>query len=445
MTATVPAVGAPERPRLPSVAELTLPSGLRVLAVNRGDVPRLEVRLRMPIATGRSGGDGSKERILAEALTAGTATRTSVQIAEELQRLGANLRASVNPEELVLSGSTLMAGSRQFFDLLADILTDAAFDDEEVSVAEGRAAQEVVILRSQPTVIAQESLLRRLYGKHHYGRGLPDADALRAVTPHALKRLHKSRVSPKSAVLVLVGSFDPERILDEAADALGGWKAEGRAAQLRAPNEPTPAPTLLVDRPGSVQTNIRLGGPVVGRDHPDHARLQVANMIFGGYVSSRLVGNIREDKGFSYSPRSSVNHRQLASYITVAAEVATDVTVPALNEIRYELTRMASSAVTAAELAAAQRYLVGTLALATQTQSGLATWLSALTSSGLGADFLEEYPRQVEQVSVDDVAYASQHYLAPRSLNTVLVGAADQIREQVETLDEVEVVSANAG
>ena len=442
MTATLPVVGEPERPSVPEVAERTLGNGLRMLAVRRGEVPRLEVRLRMPIATGRTGGDGAKERVLAETLTSGTSTRTSVAIAEELQRLGGSLRASVNPEELVVSGSALMVSSRQYLGLLADVLTDAAFDDEEVSVAQGRAAQEVVILRSQPTVVAQESLMRRLYGKHHYGRGLPNPDALQSVTSHGLRRLHKSRVTPKAAVLVLVGNFEPEWMLDEAEDALRGWKGEGRAPQLRAPSEIHAAPTLLVDRPGSVQTNIRLGGPAVGRDDPDHAKVQVANMIFGGYFSSRLVTNIREDKGFSYSPRSSVNHRRMASYLTVAADVATEVTVPALVEIRYELAQMAATGVTHAELDAAKRYLVGTLGLATQTQSGLATWLSALASSDLTAEFLEEYPRQVEQVTVDDVSDVSHRYLAPRSLQTVMVGSAEEVQRHVETLDEVEVAAA---
>ena len=442
MTATLPAVGEPERPRVPHVAERTLANGLRMLAVRRGDVPRLEVRLRVPIATGRTGGDGAKERVLAETLTSGTSTRTSVEIAEELQRLGASLRASVNPEELVVTGSALMVSSRQFLGLMAAVLTDAAFDEEEVAVAQGRTAQEVVILRSQPTVVAQEALMRRLYGKHHYGRGLPNPEALRTVTPHALQRLHKSRVAPKAAVLVLVGNFEPEWMLDEADDALRTWKADSKGAQLRAPQDITAAATLLVDRPGAVQTNIRLGGPAVGRDHPDHARVQVANMIFGGYFSSRLVTNIREDKGYSYSPRSSVNHRRMASFLTVAADVATEVTVAALLEIRYELAQMAATGVTHAELDAAKRYLIGTLGLATQTQAGLATWLSALASTGLGPEFLEEYPRRVEEVTVDDVSDVSHRYLAPRSLQTVMVGSAEEVQRHVETLDEVEVVPA---
>jgi predicted Zn-dependent peptidase len=438
----IPAVHEERLPTVPEVGERTLGNGLRVLAVRRGSVPRVELRMRVPMAAARAAGDGARERLLAETLTSGTTERSSLVIAEELQGLGAGLRASASADELVVSGSCLVDSLGTYLDLMDEVLVDAAYDDDEVGVAQGRLAQEVTILRSQPTVVAQDALHARLYGKHPYGRGLPAPDAFAAVNPAVLRRLHASRVVPDGTVLVVVGDVSTNTVLAEVDRALAPWAGEGTAGALKAPAAPSARPTLLVDRPGSVQTNIRMGGPVVGRNDPDHPRIQVANMIFGGYFSSRLMANLREDKGYSYSPRSSISHRRHASELTLAADVGSDVTIAALLEIRYELARMATGSLTGDELAAAKRFIVGSLALATQTQAGLASWLSAITADGLTAEFLREYPRAVDAVSVDDVMDAALHYLGPRGLQTVLVGEASGIQRQLEALDAVEVQPA---
>ena len=439
----VPAVGDVHAPHLPGVVERELPTGLRTLVARRAGVPKVELRLRVPIIATRTTGDGARERLLAETLTEGTSERSSLALAQELQRLGATLRAGLSSDELVVSGSVLAAHLRDYLALVAEVLTDAVFADDEVAVAQGRAAQEVTLARSQPTVIVQYALTERLYGKHPYGWGLPAAASFGAVTPQVLRRSHATRVVPQGSTLVLVGDVRIESALSVVEDALGPWDRSGKVAELKAPPLPEPSSTLLLDRPASVQTNIRLGGAVVPRDHPDHARLQVANMVFGGYFTSRLVANIREDKGFSYSPRSSITHRLRASQLTVAAEVATEVTVPALLEIRYELARMAAGRVSADELAAAQRHIVGTLALATQTQAGLASQLSVLAAAGLEPAFLTEYPRQIEHVTADDILDTGLRYLGPRGLQTVLLGRADALQRQLESLDQVEVRSAD--
>jgi predicted Zn-dependent peptidase len=339
-------------------------------------------------------------------------------------------------------GSSLAETAVPFLSLLDEVLRGAAYSDEEVLIAQARAAQEATIVRSQPTVMAGDALAARLYGKHPYGRGTPPPSSYEGVAAVALRRLHASRVVPSGASMVLVGAPAAQELLDMAGAALGEWTGEGPSGSTKSPAVPSPSPTLLVNRPGSVQSNLRLGGPAVGRGHADHARLQVANIVFGGYFSSRLVANLRENKGFSYSPRSSIGHRRHASELVVSAEVATDVTVPALLEVRYELARMAAGTLAPGELDAAKRYLVGTLALATQTQSGLASYLSAIVADGLAVDHLVDYPRAVAAVTTDDVMDASLRYLGPRGLQTVIVGDAATVQRPLAALDELEIQPA---
>jgi zinc protease len=194
---------------------------------------------------------------------------------------------------------------------------------------------------------------------------------------------------------------------------------------------------VLVDRPGAAQSNIRIGGPSLTRQDDGLPALQLANMVFGGYFSSRLVENIRENKGYTYSPRSWLDHLPLGSVLNITADVGTEVTAPALLETRYELGRMATLPVSADELDGARRYLIGTTALSTQTQSGLAEYLVALSSAGLGLDYLRQLPKRLERVTVDEVRDAAEEYLAPARLPTVILGDAKVIRASLETLDVV--------
>lgn len=433
-----PTTGPPRPPRLPAVAERTLDSGLKVMAVRRPGVPRVEVRLRVPMgrAAGQAG-DGAVERLVSETLLAGTSQRSAVELAQDLQRLGAGLSATAGLEEISLGGSTLSATLVPYLELLGEVLSDAAFPAVEVGLARDRVTQEIVIARSQPATIAHEALMARLYPGHPYGRGLPEPESVQSTQPRALKGFAAKRLRPAGATLVAVGDVRPERLLDQVAKALAAWTGDAGAKDLKPPAPIALGAITVIDRPGAVQTNIRIAGPALQRTDPDYPALAVANMIYGGYFSSRLVNNIREDKGYTYSPRSTIEHRNAASFFGVFADVATEVTAPAVLEIGYELGRMATTPVDEAELESAKRYLMGTLALAVQTQAGLAGYLSLLDSVGLGVEYLREFPLAVGQVTADEVAAVASRYLAPRNMVTVLVGDEARIRRPVETLVEV--------
>jgi predicted Zn-dependent peptidase len=168
-------------------------------------------------------------------------------------------------------------------------------------------------------------------------------------------------------------------------------------------------------------------------------------MVFGGYFSSRLVENIRERRGYTYSPRSSVEHLMAGSSFTVDADVATSVTGPALLETWYELGRMALVPVTEAELESARRYLLGTLALGTATHAGLASTLSALFGAGLSAEWLADHQRALATVGIDEVTEASRRWLSPAGLTAVVVGDADEAADQLRALGPVEVTAAAVG
>jgi zinc protease len=203
-----------------------------------------------------------------------------------------------------------------------------------------------------------------------------------------------------------------------------------------------PGPLLLVDRPGSVQSSLRMALPAVSRTHPDYAPLQLANLVFGGYFSSRWVENIREDKGYTYGPHSSIEHFLAGSALLVAAEVATEVTGPSLLETRYELGRIASLPPGEEELEQARRYALGTLRLGMSTQAGLAGLASMYAGFGLRLDYLAEHAAKLAKATKETVAAAAAEYLAPAKAAMVVLGDAERIEHSLAALTSLTTVES---
>jgi zinc protease len=303
-----------------------------------------------------------------------------------------------------------------------------------VALERDRMVQNLAIARSQPSVLAREALRRRLHGSHPYGREIPEPETVAAVRPPQLRRLHADRVIPVGSVLVLVGDLAPARTVERVGDALEQWSSGGRPQELPSLPEVVPGPPLLVHRAGSVQSSVRLGGRAPGRADPDYPALHLANLIFGGYFSSRLVENIREDKGYTYSAHSRVEHATAGSTLVVDADVANEVTAPALMEIGYELARIATVPPSEQELSDVRQYAIGTLALSIASQAGLAGMLSALAGAGLGLDWLREYPRKLAKVSLEQAFEAARRWLAPAGMTTVVLGDLEQIAAPLRVL-----------
>jgi predicted Zn-dependent peptidase len=425
--------------------ESTLPNGLRLVVVPRPGVPLIELRLRVPFAATTAADAGlhtARGSVLSGAILLGSAAHDQTAIAELLQGHGAELSVATDPDRLLFATTLLPDGLAPVLGVLAELLTGATYPDDRVEGERDRVAERIGIALSQPGVIARSALAARRYGDHPYAITLPDPELVTAVDGDALRDLHRARVLPAGSSLVLVGDLDPRAAADAVAAALEGWAGSGHAVEAPPAHDLRPAGIELVDRPGAVQSNIRLGGPAPGRTDPDLAAVRLANMIYGGYFSSRLVENIRERRGYTYSPHSSVDHQAAGSSFVVEADVATEVTGAALLETWYELGRMALLPVTEAELDGARRYILGSMALSTATHAGLASTLSALAGAGLPPGWLAEHQQALAAVTVDQVQEASRRYLAAAGLTAVVLGDAGQVAGQLETLAPVSVTSS---
>jgi predicted Zn-dependent peptidase len=431
---TLPDLVPDTKLKLPKQAERTLGTGLTVIAIRRPGVPLVELRLRVPF--GRA--PLARATLLSQALFTGTGTMSSIDIAAELQAVGGGLAAGLDPDRLLVTGNALAAGLDRMLEILAGVLTDPAYPAEEVATERERLVDHIHVAESQPAHLVRTALLRRMYGRHPYAVQTPEPEQVRGVRPAQLRALHADRVRPDGAVLVLVGDINPDKAIDAADKALGSWTGPGRDGRIPPTPVLEPGPLVLVDRPRSVQSSLRMALPAVTRTDPDYAALQLANMVFGGYFSSRWVENIREDKGYTYGPHTAIEHFVAGSALVVAAEVATEVTGPSLLETLYELGRIASLPPGEEELEQARRYALGTLRLGMSTQAGLAGLASMYASFGLRLDYLGEHSAALASATREQVAEAASRYLAPSSAVTVVLGDAEKVEAPLAALISVE-------
>jgi predicted Zn-dependent peptidase len=433
MTRTVPALTESRRPRKLRSNEAVLDNGLTVVAVRKPGVPLVEVRLRVPFLSAKPQ-HPAQAQLLAETVLTGAAGLDRSALAAAVQELGGRLSAGVDADRLVISGNVLAPNLRKLLGVLAKVVREPAYDKTDVGTERERLVEKLAIARARPAVIAAEALAVRMFGDHPYARDLAEPDDVAVVTPGQVRSLHRSLVRPGGAVLVLVGDVAPGRMIDAASATLSEWT--GRKPRVDVPALPQPPGRALriLDRPGSVQSSVRMGRLALPRTDPQYPPVHLANLIFGGYFTSRWTENLREDKGYTYGPHSRLEHHVLGSTLTLSVEVQSEVTAPAVLETLYELGRIASLPVTEKEVASVKQYAIGTLALSTATQAGLASTLSALFPFGLGIDWITTFPELLRNATVEDVSAAAARSFGPAGFTSVVVGDAEHIADGLAAL-----------
>jgi len=407
-----------------------------VIAVRRPTVPMVELRLAVPFG-GTHPTHAARAEVLAATLLNGTARRNRFHIDTELAAVGGELNAVVDPEYLSISGSALATGLPVLLDVLADALTAASHATGEVTRERTRLAERITMSRAQPRVIAREALQRHRYGDHPAAREMPAPEQVMEVTAAAVRALHKRAVVPRGAVLVLVGDLTPAKAVDAVAGALAGWTSARPATELAQLPEVPGGDVQLVHRAGAVQSSLRLSAQALPRTDPRYPALQLANLVFGGYFSSRWVENIREDKGYTYGAHSGFEFTPHGATLLADADTASEVTAAALLETRYELGRIALVPPRESEVDSARRYAIGSLTIATSSQAGLAGNLAGLAALGLDAEWLRSHPARLQAVSTEQVAEAAADFLAPSRFTGVLVGDAERLARPLAALGGV--------
>jgi zinc protease len=438
-TSAVPPLG-PERPvAWPRRSVHTLANGMQVVLAELRTFPKISAQLFF-----RSGNASVAHRapglaeITATVVRTGTASRPSRQIEEDLRRMGADLGTQAGADSSAISLSGLAEFSQGIFELTADLARNASFPAEEFERERRRKIEGLRIERTTPSFLATERFRHVIFGQHPYAILSPTEEQVASYKREQLEEFYHHNYSPANALLIVVGDFASDSMLDQIEKVFGTWEAPQPAAFISpAPPHNTGRRVHMVHVPGSVQTQVLIGNLAITRRDPDWFRLVLANSIYGGAFHSRLVINIREQKGYTYSPRSGLNALRQHGYFNVHAAVRNEVTAATLTEMFYELDRMRSLPVTAEELESARSYLTGVFSLGVATQDGLLGQLSTIYLDRLPEDHLETYREKIHSLAADDVLIAARRHFDSPNVQIVLVGDRDQIAGQAALFGEV--------
>lgn len=434
-----PAFGADRPLPVPAIAKSTLPNGLAVWLVKRPGFPKVSAVL--VVRGGRAADPAGMEgvsQLLASTLSEGTAKKTSRQVAEELQSIGGDLSVSASPDAVYLSAGALATGVDRLLDLVGAVALTPAFPAAEVELAKENALQELEAAEATPEYLAGKAFAEAVYGSHPYRVVQASRETIGKTTPELLRREHARRFRPDRALLVVAGDLDEAAVQASVAKSFGAWKGAGEPLPEAPPSPGARAREIrLVDRPGSVQSTVVSGRPGPEVSDPDWYDVVVANTIYADAFGSRLVRNIREEKGYTYSPSGDFTTRRAGSLLEMQADVRNEVTAATLLEVFYELDRLAATKPTPDELAGAKRYQGGLYLLRNQIQGAVAGTLARNWVNGLPPEALGEFVTKVNAVTAEGVRAAGRKHFLSGTQTVVVVGDAKEVRPQLELFGTV--------
>ncbi|MGH7663583.1 MAG: M16 family metallopeptidase [Gemmatimonadaceae bacterium] len=432
-----PAPGTPHDFSVPEPREFTLANGLEVVFVPYGTIPKVSILLTTRVGNVNEAADEVWiADLTADLMEVGTTTRTAEQIAAEAAQMGGSLNIGVGSTQTTVSGEVLAEFGPQMVHLIADVAQNPSFPESELPRLKADRVRQIAIARSRPQSLAAEKFAAVMYVNHPYGRTFPSPEMVQGFTIEEIRGFYNENFGAARSRLYIVGRFDAAAMEQAVRDAFGQWR-RGTVGTRNVPTPTTRRVIYIVDRPGSVQSTIFLGLPVIDPSNEDWVELQVANTLLGGAFSSRITSNIREDKGYTYSPFSSVNARYRDAYWMESADVTTNVTGPSLKEIFYEIDRLQSEPPTREELRGIQNYMAGIFVLQNSTRGGITNQLNFMRVHGLPDEYLNTYVQQIYDVTPQEVSAAVNEYLDDERMTIVIVGDRAQIIEQVKPFGEI--------
>ncbi len=429
--------------RFPEFRETRLDNGLRLIVVENNRLPIVSISLNLRAGSryDPAGLEGLADMV-AELITKGTETRTAEQIAAEIEGVGGTLQATSGSDFFAVSVTVLADHVGLAFDLIGDVLLHATFPESELELARTRFLSALRVDKSDPATLASRFFASEVYGSHPYGRYQTEA-SLAAIGRRDVVSFAGMRLAPQGCLLVVAGDLSAADAQSLAERHLGSWR--GSPPQVSVPEPPAPKATeiLLVHRPGSEQSNIRVGNLALRpRDDLYYAAV-VANKMLGGGADARLFLKLREEKAWTYGAYSGIARRSDVGFFQANTEVRTEVTDSALTEMLHQIRRIGAEAVDDSELAAAKGFLIGSFPLSIQTPQQVASQVATVKLLELGDDYLETYRERLDAVDASEAMQAARAVMRPDAAVVIVVGDGSALYDRLAAIAPVTIVDVD--
>ncbi len=437
----------PLQPRpieIPAARETVLPNGLTIVVVEDSRLPLVSYRLAF-----RVGGAFDPPSLpgltdlLAGLLPEGTESKSSREIADEVARMGASLSAGATSDYTIVGASALSQFNDQILALMAEIVLQPSFPENEVELAKQNTKESLRQQRAQPSFLASEMVSRVMFGEHPYAVVAPTLESIDRASRDEFVKFHQAKFVPNSAVFIVVGDVKYEQIVNRIESLFSTWKpGADLVTNFPAPPVRTQKTAYLVDRPGSAQSNIVIANSGIVRTSPDYFPMLLLHTVLGANASSRLFMNLREEKGYTYGAYTNLDARRTAGTFRATAEVRTPVTGDSLKEFFYELNRIRTELVSEKEISDAKSYLTGVFPIRLETQEGLTDQLVQIKMLNLPNNYLQHYRDRVQAVTVAQIQGVATKYVKPDEAAVIIVGDGAAVVDQIKPyVADIEVYS----
>jgi len=429
---TPPAGGKPKDFKLADKKTASYANGLKTTMVHYGQLPKVTVSLI--IKTGQA--HESDDQIWLADLTGrllreGTASMNFSEISKKAAMMGGSLNISVGMSQTTISGTVLSEYAPEFIQLISSLVTEPAFPASEIERLKSDLKRRLVTQKNVPQAQATEKFFAAVYGDTRYGKTFPTEAMIDSYTVEMVREYYNKNFGAKRSVLYVVGKFDEKAVTAAINSSLTKWKA-GPDVWYPDIKPKAVKDTLMVDRKGAPQTTVMVGLPVTTPGSKDYIPLQVTNTLLGGSFGSRITTNIREDKGYTYSPFSTIQNLKGSSIWYEQADVTSEHTIDALMEIEKEIKKLQMTPPSEEELKGIQNYAAGIFVLQNSTPGGIISQLNILDLYGLDASYLNNYVKNIYSVTPQMVSEMARKYIDYSKMTKVMIGDQEAIGEQVE-------------
>ena len=448
-----PAAGPLPAIAFPDAVTETLPNGLTVFVLPIHKAPTVTFRLLV-----KSGDifDGSKPglaALTADLLNKGTEELSASEFAKKTDFLGISVEAGSTDDALSVTASGLSCYSGEILGFLRDAALRPAFRQQELEKEKVKMVSSLTQKKMDPEDLAVRLRDKLIYGAHPYG-AYATPESVQSITREDLVSFRDAHFLPNNATLVVVGDVEPAVVLAQVKEVFGDWKAGevpnlhlgaidyiGKLPRFLLPGFPSikGISIAVVDRPGSVQSNLLVAGRGIPKNNPDLPELGTVNSVLGGGMAGRLDANLREKHGFTYGSFSGFGAKKLGGAFSATAEVRNAVTGEAATEILNELKRISAEPIPESELALQRNLLVGNFLMSVENEKRMGERLQEIDLYGLPADFYKTYAGKIAGLTPERASELAKQYIDPSNLVIIAVGEAKEIVPQLEKFGKVTV------
>lgn len=441
-------LSGPKKITLPPYKERTLDNGLRVFIMENRELPLVSLYLLIPAGSVQDAeGKGGAANLTGRLLTKGAGGHGADDIAETVENVGGRLDAFTSLEFTMVTGSFMSEDLTLALEYMGMIVLRPDFPAEELDRERNIVAAGIRRVKERPGSLASREFIRAMMGDHPYGRPISGSEkSVAGLAREDITGFHGRYYIPNGSILAVVGDIEWKKALGLVKREFGAWKKSADEPQYAIPLEMKGFPgrkLLVIDKPDLTQSQIRIGNIAAPMNTPDYFPLQVANTLLGGGFTSRLVDEIRVNRGLTYGVSSYLYQLLRGGSFGVNTFTKNETLRETIDVALGELEKVRTELVGSEEIEKTKRYLSGLFPFELETNDALAWWLTRLSFFGLEDSFIENYRENIEGVGADDIKKAAEDYFHVDDCFMLILTNYEETKEQLEGLGEITVVGIN--